>query len=357
MSAMYPSRVLRMACLTAGALLASAFALGACGDDDTASTPTGSCAPEDPACPGLGSPCLALTDNSGKDAFALRLAQLTVTKPESLTTNFVAALISDGVNANLPACNLPGMGSFSFMVVFDKATDTLTLGGAYPEQDPTDGYCFVEDPQNQVAPIDVKANLQSDGSFSTDAIDRLVVPIFIDTTGTDAVYLPLRQARIAGAQLSEDQNCVGSFNAEGLRPEENCAPFPERGDNFFVNGGELDGFVVLEEADAITVDLAKQSLCVLLSGNVDTYGDGNTNGVERCARDGEGKIVLEGDWCSTTNSEGGCRDSFKLQGGVAASAATVRTSGCPMGGTGGGAQGGAGQGGGAQGGSGGQGGG
>lgn len=329
-----------MATLTSAALIGAGFGLGACGDDDTPAGPTSSCAPTDPACPGLGSECLALTDNSGQDEFALRLAQLSVTKPESLTTDFVSLLISDGVNANLETCNLQGMGSFNFMVVFDKPNDTLIMGGAYPEQDPTNGYCFVRDPVNQVEPVQVKANLQGDGSFSTDAIDRLVVPIFIDNTGMQAVYLPLRQARIAGAQLSADQNCVGRFNAEGLKPEQNCAPFPEMGIDYFVNGGDLDGYVVLEEADAVTVDLASQSLCVLLSGDPDTYGDGDPD-VERCARDGDGNIVLQGDWCSTTNSEGGCRDSFKLEGRVAASAATVRTNGCPNGSAGQGGAGGA----------------
>ena len=34
-------------------------------------------------------------------------------------------------------------------------------------------------------------------------------------------------------------------------------------------------------------------------------------------------IVLQGDWCSTTNSEGGCRDAFRLGGELAASAVKI----------------------------------
>ncbi|MEM6787706.1 MAG: hypothetical protein AAF928_08810 [Myxococcota bacterium] len=312
-------------------LLGFASAGAACGsDEEPPPTDGGDCTPTDPNCPGLGSACLALTDNAGLDEFTLRLAQLSVLRPASLTTDFVRSLIADGVNANLDACNLFGMGSFNLMVTFDRPADTLTLGGAFPEQDPTQGYCLVDDPDNDVAPVTVAANLQDDGSFSTDPIDRFVVPVFIDTTATEAVYLPLRQARITGGQLSADQNCVGRFNADGLQPDQNCAPFPEMGIEYFVNDAELDGFIRIEEADEVSVDLARQSLCVLLSGDVNAFGDGNTEGIERCRRDGDGEIVLEGDWCSTSNQEGDCRDSFKLQGRVAASAATLRaTSDCP----------------------------
>src|SRR5687768_15319157 len=61
-----------------------------CGDDKSSgSTSTsgtsGACAPE-ASCPAnaVKSDCVALVDNSGKDQFALRLSQLSVTAPAAL---------------------------------------------------------------------------------------------------------------------------------------------------------------------------------------------------------------------------------------------------------------------------------
>lgn len=320
-----------------GAALTAAFGAGACGDDDPAPPTTVSCQPTDPACPALAvsSDCLALTDNTGKDVFAVRLAQLVITAPAALSTEVVYNIIGKGVNADLPACNLFGDGTFNFIVEFDKANGTLKAGGALPEADPTDGYCFVTDPTHEVEPVTVPSNLGDDGGFSTDPIPRIVVPIYLDQAASGAVYLPLRDGRIESATLSGDQNCVGRYNAEGLRPEESCAPLPQENRHYFVNGGKLTGYITLEEADAVDVDLTGESLCVLLSGDSDTYGDGATSGIVHCKRE-NGEIVLKGDWCSQTNSAGGCQDAFRLEGEIAASAVTLRDD-CPADpGTGGG---------------------
>lgn len=331
------------------ALVTSAFGAGACGDDDTP-VPTGAtCAPTDPACPAVGveSECLAITDNTGEDVFAVRLAQLVITAPEQLATDLVYNIIGKGVNADLPACNIYGDGTFNFILRFDKGAGTLEAGGALPEADPTKGYCFVHDPARDVAPVTVPSNLMADGTFSTDPLPRIVVPIYTDKAASSAVYLPLREGRIQSATLSADQNCVGRYNAEGLRPEESCAPLPSEGRHYFLGGGKLTGYITLEEADAVDVDLIGESLCVLLSGDSDTYGDGASTGVVRCKREG-GEIVLKGDWCSQTDSAGGCQDAFRLEGEIAASAVTLRD-GCPgdpgtggAGGTGAGGTGGAG---------------
>jgi hypothetical protein len=309
-----------------------AFGIGACGDDggDTSGTPTGSsgatCAPSDPACAAtnVASDCVALVDNSGQDGFALRLSQLSITAPAVLAEPLIASIVSDGVYLNAPSCNLQGLGTFNMLTIFDKTADTLTLAGAFPETDPSNGYCIVNDTANEVMPITVPANLMADGSFSTDPIDRIVVPIFLDLGGdlNNAVFLPLSQGRISGGQLSADQNCIGSFDLATLRPEFECAPDPE----YFINGADLEGFITLEDADAVVVDVLQQSLCVVLSGDPNMYGD--MGDPQRCTRDMNGAIVLQGDWCSTTNSAGGCADSFQLQARVAASAASVRSD-CP----------------------------
>ncbi len=306
----------------------------ACGDDESGSTSGNSsgtavgCEPSNPACPALAveSDCLALTDNSGRDVFALRLSQLSVTAPNALTSDVVYNIIADGVNINLQSCNVAGMGTFSMIAQFDKTTGKLKIGGAFPEANPENGYCFIDDPANEVAPVEVDSNLAADGSFETEVIDRIVVPIYVDMAGTQIVYLPLRQGRFLTGKVSADQNCVGSFNGKNLKPEENCEPKPDEGLERFINGASLEGFITLEEADAVDVDLVGSSLCVLLSGDGTTYGDG-ADPIQRCKRD-NGAILLKGDWCSTTNSAGGCQDAFRLEAELAASAVEVRTD-CP----------------------------
>jgi hypothetical protein len=330
------------AALTCGSIAAIA-ALGACGDDETAaSSGNAGCAPTNPACPALAvqSDCLSLVDNSGKDRFALRLSQLSVSAPTALTGQVVYNIIADGININLESCNVSGMGTFSMMAEFNKANGQLTLGGAFPEADPTNGYCYVYDPVNDVEPITVQSNLNADGTFQTETIARVTVPIFLDATATTAVYLPLSNGRFTGGQVSADQNCVGSFNASGLDPKFNCAPDPGAGIEYFINGASLEGFIALEDADSVTVDLLGQSLCVLLSGDAKTYGDGGMP-VERCARDAMNNIILEGDWCLTTDSAGGCADAFVLKAELAASGAALRSD-CPGNPTGGGGMGGTG---------------
>jgi hypothetical protein len=58
------------------------------------------------------------------------------------------------------------------------------------------------------------------------------------------------------------------------------------------------------------------------------YNDGGTP--KRCRRDANDAIVLQGDWCSTTNmpAASGCADSFALGAQFAASAVEI-TGVCP----------------------------
>ena len=311
--------------------IAGLSAAAACGDDSETTNPTGagSCVPTDPACPALAvtSDCLGLVDNNGQDEFALRLSQLEISAPAVLASPAVKTIVADGVNINLPACNVPGDGTFSFILQFNRSTDKLVAGGAFPEADPADGYCFVTDAANNVAPVEVDANLNADGTFSTAPLPLVTMPIYVDLEATGAVYLPLREAQISSAQISSDQNCIGRFNGAGLEPVNNCLPDAEKGIDYYINGASLDGYITLEDADAVIVDVLAQSLCVLLSGDTVKFGDDGSP--KHCKRDGTDKIIFEGDWCSTTNSAGGCKDAVKLAAELAASSVKVRTSGCP----------------------------
>lgn len=292
---------------------------GAGGTSAGATTePPGRCAPSDPACPAVNADCLALVDHAAAPQFTLRMSQLSVLEPPSLTGDLLYGVIGDGVNINLPTCNVSGRGTFCWLLQFDADRGTLKTGGARPREDPTDGYCFELAPAEEIAPIEIEAPLQADGSFEAGPMAFLNIPIYLDMAAQYMTRLPLHEVTITDAAVSADHNCIGSFNDDGLDPANNCRPDLQAGIEYFLNGATLQGYISLAEADGVVVDLINQSLCVLLSGDATTYGDGQTP--MHCLRDGSGAIVLEGDWCSETNEAGGCRDAMHLSAGIAASA-------------------------------------
>jgi len=309
--------------LTAGVLVP------ACDDDETAPTPSGNCSlPAD--CPAANRDCVGLVDNAGKDKFALRMAQLTVTSPPSLATQVMYGVISVGVNINLPdQCNVRGGGSFNWLMEFDTNTGMARTGGALPQHDPFDGYCFL-DPSTGFGPMEVYAPLGANGSFEAGPFDYLRVPIFLSMDDPDDyVEMPLHQLTLRNGIISEDQNCVGRYNAEGLKPLNNCLPDFTDGIEYFVNDAEMDGFIELEEADEIIVDIIGHSLCVVLSGDPNAWGEEAADGKRYCKRDAADQIAFQGDWCSD-NTPDGCTDSVRVTAEFAASAVELRTD-CPSG--------------------------
>ncbi len=316
--------------------LAAALA-GACSSKDkSGSTASGAtCAPTDPGCPALAvkTDCLGLVDNSGKDHFVLRMSQLEIAAPKALTNALVSGLVGKGVTMNLPKCNLNGDGTFSLITEFDLKTGMLHAGGATPPASATDGYCYANDPAHGVAPVDVKATIDASLKFSTAAIPKITLPVY-DPKSTNIIYLPLHNVKLSDGQISADHNCIGSYNATKLDPAGNCEP--EAGINRYTNAAKLDGFITLEEADAVLVPQIGQTLCVVLSGAPETFGD--TSSPKKCLRTA-GKINLQGDWCSTSDNAGGCQDAFKLTAQLAASSAKL-AAGCSGTGTGSGGSGG-----------------
>ena len=323
----------------------AASSLAGCGGDDTGGSTGGTttggsggeCSPTDPTCTKVASECIALEDNKAKDKFGLRMSQLIVTQPAVLAAGFVAGIVRDGVTMNLDKCFLKGGGTFNWLLEFDKATGKLRTGGAKPQQDPTAGYCFTQETVTQgansfdIAPIEIDAPIDASGMFSAATGADVIVPIYLDIEATNVVLLPLHEARIFNGMVSADNNCIGKFNTDGEAPltkSNLCLPDPDNGVFSFQNGGELDGYITLEEADTVIVSTLGQSLCVLLSGDPGQYGQGADPQV--CKRDGNGKILLTGDTCSTTypSPDAGCADSFKLGAKFAASAVKINTT-CP----------------------------
>jgi len=265
-----------------------------------------------------GHACVSLTDNTSASTFGLRVAQLTFSSPSSLTGGLLGTTVASAVKINnANSCNVIGNGSFSWLLQLDTMANTLTTGGALPVSNPTLGYSFLNGMAfgSAVAPLTVSLALAVDGTFSTGS-GNIVMPVYLDTAGSAGFVLPLRGARFNG-QLSTDHNCIGNYNAAGLVAPDCLA---DASHPTFVDGATLHASINLEDADAVIVSALGQSLCVLLSGDAGTYGDGGFP--VRCKRS-SGTIVLAGDWCSATDMPGGCADALAVSATYAASSVVI----------------------------------
>ena len=153
-----------------------------------------------------------------------------------------------------------------------------------------------------------------------DSISRLNLPIYTDATAnpSQTIVFPLRDVRIEGT-MTPDQNCVGSYDPSKLEESNNCQPDPQHGVYAYKTTGTMTGHIYLYDADEIVEPLIKESLCVLLSGDDTTYGDGQDP--PHCKKSGN-TIVFYGDWCDQTDSMSTptCFNSVQFQVNFAASA-------------------------------------
>jgi hypothetical protein len=322
--------IVAVSSVAVAALLAGCSDGGSGGEGGSAATSTNAstgatmgppCEPKGAVCKEVGSDCIALKDNA-TGSIDLRMAQLTITEPAVLAKGVVANIVANGVQMNLEECNLAGGGTFSWILSFDPATKMVKTGGAKPVADPSTGYCFVNEMLGgkQISPITVDSAL-ADGKFKG-SVNDINVPIYLDANAMSYVLMPLHAVVLDGT-ISSDNNCIGKYNADTLDPKANClAEPPEK--LAFTNGGTLNGYITLEEADTVIVDTLKQSLCVLLSGNPAMYGDGAMPAA-KCKRDAMNEIVYQGGWCAMSNAAAtaDCADAEKLGAQYAASAVKV----------------------------------
>jgi hypothetical protein len=290
-------------------------------------TSGGACTPK-ATCTAADKDCAGLVDNKGQTKFGLRMSELDVTSPAALTTGIVKTTVAGNVTPNNKPCNLSGAATFSWLMQFDTTAKTLKTGGAKPVADATKGYAFDDEMITQgaktfhVQPITYPGvTPDATGAFTVATGLDLIVPIFLNDTGTSVVLLPLHSARLLMGTLSPSLNCIGKYNAAGLDPANSCQPDDTHPQ--FIPGGKLDGYITLEEADTVIVSAISQSLCVLLSGNAAMYGmaSGSTT---VCKRTG-GTIDYKGHWCASTNAAASatCADSEQLTGNFAASSVLI----------------------------------
>jgi hypothetical protein len=265
-----------------------------------------------------------MADNTGKPVDDLRIRKLNITAPPALALGFIqAGVIDQGVNLK-SLCGELGDGSFSWLIQFDPNSGKLTTGGAPPVDDPFGvGYCFVKATLSniQVTPVTIQMTKGSDGTWSSDVIDKLNVPIYVHGEEANVVVLPLSKSKVTGVTLSTDGNCIGSYNPNGVTapsPTGTCLDQDPSSCQRWHTAGSLGGYITLNEAEGVQVQDLGKTLCVLL-----TQGSDTANGGKDCATDAQGNVTAKGDFCSTTNSPGGCADSFWLAATFAASAAII----------------------------------
>ncbi len=287
----------------------------------------GPCAPK-PACAIADPSCIALADNTGKTQFGLRIAQIDFATPAVFASGPFGTMLTGATMPQATTCNLNGQGTFSWLLQFDTAAATLKTGGAKPVADPSAGYSFddeVVSPSGasfHVQPVTLNTAPDASGKFTVATGADLILPVFLDASGTNGLFLPLRQARIATGTLTSHNNCIGAYNAAGLEPSKGCAP--DAGHPQYLDAGSFDGFVTLEDADSVPLTAVGETLCVLLAGNPVSFSDGATP-LAHCKRGANGKILFTGNWCAATDTAGSlsCADAVHVAGNFAASAVKI----------------------------------
>lgn len=292
------------------------------------SLPAPNCDPSDNSCPGSGTECKIgdkatcgdpttckpLADNTGKPTIDLRVRRLLVVSPSTLSAPVIQnSVVTKGVDLKSPACGEKGDGAFNWLIRLDKAAGTITTGGAPPSDDVVGkGFCFYKQNVNglEIKSETIKTTVTGD-TFSTDPIPLLNVPIFVNGDVKNVVILPIRDAVLKSAKLSNNNNCVGKFNPKalddtcGVKDPDTCSPWG--------TDGAIGGYITLADADKVDVSVTQSSLCVILTQTP----KGPDNRCQASALQGTG------DYCSTTKSAGGCKDSFWLSATFAASAIKI----------------------------------
>ncbi|MGH7280300.1 MAG: hypothetical protein ACRELY_02165 [Polyangiaceae bacterium] len=308
-----------------GACSATPGALPAADCDNSTETCTGGGCQIDTSKCGSPQTCLPLADNTGKTTLDFRMRRLNVAAPKALAQTFVQNTV---VTANIdlkgttgaPTCGDEGQGAFNWLLEVDKNANTLKTGGAIPADPFSTGYCFYNHippggSTTLVGPTTLTIHFDSTGNkFDTDPTPKLLVPIFLNGDINSVIVLPLSNVTMKDVNITNDGNCIGSFQLASLDPT--CEAIDESQCEKWKTAGALGGYITLEDADGVNIDILQESLCVLLSGA--------TKGADgKCPRDGSGKLTVTGDYCSTSKQAGDCADSDWLAATFAAAAVKV----------------------------------
>jgi hypothetical protein len=284
------------------------------------------------ACP-VAQQCLATVENHGEPRFGLRIAELGFSSPASFADQGgVQALLVNLLFApDLQACGLLGGGDSSWLLGFDLAASTLTVGGAPPPADASSPYALADQTIQQgtrtiaIAPVTYSLSVGADGSFSTTAAQDLQLPMFFPGSGPteDGPHaLTLHALTFSNMVVSATHDCIGSYDPAIFDTQKDCNA--GTGATTYVHAGRLEAYISLEEADTLPISTLDETMCALIAGSssfLDSSGPMST-----CARGASGAIAFKGNWCSATNAAATatCFDAARVVATFAASAALVQ---------------------------------
>jgi hypothetical protein len=266
---------------------------------------------------------------AGSATPGFRVSHLAFTKPKAFTTGIIAGVFDGAVTPTDVACNLNGSGTFSWLMHLDFAAGTVTTGGAKPSSNPAGPFAFVDEMVStggtavHVHPVTAPGGLAPDCTLAA-TVGDVYMPMYLDAAGTSSIILPLHSVRFHDVAVSPDLGCIGRYAAETLDPVNSCLSDSQH--PLFQDGGTIDSFMTLEEADTIIVSALNESLCVMLSQNPAMFGQVNSQGVTMCKRDAANHILLQGDWCTATNAPASatCADADALSGTFAAQGVLIQ---------------------------------
>ncbi len=261
---------------------------------------------------GSKSTCLPIGDNKGKNVQNFRIRRLKIATPETLAGETIqTTVVTRNIDLAEKSCGELGKGLFTWLLQVDRKNNTLVTGGAPPPTDAIgEGFCFARFLLGDTKVEPITSNVVFEGDvFRSTQPQKVKIPIFTDQDIGSVILLPITDVRVEGVTISDDGNCIGHLNDIAL--DEKC--FDDSLCPKWQTSGSLGGYITLEEADEVKIrDLNNKSLCSFLAGESD-----------KCARDGAGKILFKGDYCSTDKKAGGCADSVWLAATFAASAAKI----------------------------------
>jgi len=284
--------------------------------------PETACAPGAAICHATTNACLATKEFAGSPSFDMRIAQLTITKPDALTAAknpVVAGILAKGVTPGLPECNLDGGGTFSWLLSFDLASTKLRTGTALFAESPALSYTFsagsVPGGLGTSLPVDpaiLNLVFDADGCQFQSVGGGTTIQIFLSGTA-ESVLLPLVNLAVAG-HVSPEHNCIGTYDAAALDPASQCLP------PAFTNDGSIAALIPLAAADEAAIQSLKKTVCAQLVGQDD--GDPM---MKRCPKDAAGVITAKGDACLATGGPAtpDCADALFFKADFAASGVDV----------------------------------
>jgi hypothetical protein len=279
-----------------------------CDDSDNTCEPRPGCVIDEARC-GSKSTCLPIGDNKGKDVLDFRIRRLKIATPAALAGDFIQNnIVTLNIDLAEKSCGEPGKGLFTWLLQVDKKNNTIITGGAPPSTDAIgQGFCFArfDVGATKIAPITSKIAFTGD-TFRALEPQKVKIPIFTDTGGV--IILPITDIQVESVTISSDGECIGSVNPVALDPS--CADGADC--TKWKTAGAIAGFITLDEADGVMIDLIGKSLCAFFSGDA-----------VNCARDPQGKLVYQGDFCSKDKLPGSCADSMWLAATFAASSVKI----------------------------------